>query len=82
MSKISKYSYWAYCERLVIAENIFLFLIWLCFLSFFILKVSNVITWSWWWILSPLWLTIALSITVSSIDKIVENIKNYLEETR
>ncbi len=24
------------------------------------LKLTNVITWSWWWVLSPLWISFAL----------------------
>ena len=28
---------------------------------FVILKLSNVITWSWWWILSPLWISAILA---------------------
>lgn len=29
-------------------------------LIFFVLKIFNVITWSWWWVFSPLWLPIVL----------------------
>ena len=29
---------------------------------FIILKATNVITWSWLWILSPIWITFALAI--------------------
>lgn len=27
---------------------------------FIVLKLTNVITWSWWWVLSPIWISIAL----------------------
>jgi len=29
---------------------------------FIALKLTNVITWSWWWILSPLWISFGLSV--------------------
>lgn len=28
-------------------------------LAFIILKLCNVITWSWWWVLAPFWIPIA-----------------------
>lgn len=28
------------------------------------LKLGKVITWSWWWVLSPLWIPIALALVV------------------
>jgi hypothetical protein len=28
--------------------------------AFIVLKLCNVITWSWWWVLSPLWITALL----------------------
>lgn len=30
------------------------------FFTFLLLKVTGIITWSWWWITSPLWLPFAL----------------------
>jgi len=29
----------------------------LLILTFIILKLTHVIDWSWWWVLSPLWIT-------------------------
>ena len=34
------------------------------FLIFLVLKLTNHIAWSWWWITSPLWIPLVLSITV------------------
>jgi hypothetical protein len=34
------------------------------FIVFLILKLTNVITWSWWWVTAPLWITIALNILI------------------
>lgn len=32
----------------------------LLFLVFLTLKLTNVITWSWWWVTAPLWMPIAI----------------------
>ena len=32
----------------------------LLFLAFLVLKLTKVITWSWWWVTAPLWAPIAL----------------------
>ena len=29
-------------------------------IAFIILKLTDVIDWSWWWVLSPIWITILL----------------------
>lgn len=31
---------------------------------FIVLKLTKVITWSWWWVLSPLWIPIVLAVTL------------------
>ena len=31
-------------------------------IAFIVLKLCNVITWSWWWVLSPLWIPITISV--------------------
>ena len=31
---------------------------------FVVLKLTNVINWSWWWVLSPIWIPISLAIIV------------------
>ena len=30
--------------------------------AFVVLKLCNVIAWSWWWVLSPIWIPIAITI--------------------
>lgn len=32
----------------------------LLFLVFLVLKLTNVITWSWWWVTAPLWIPVAI----------------------
>lgn len=36
---------------------------------FIALKLCNVIDWSWWWVLSPLWIPIALAIVLAIFIK-------------
>lgn len=31
-------------------------------IAFIVLKLCNVITWSWWWVLAPLWIPVAIVI--------------------
>lgn len=32
--------------------------------TFLVLKVTNYIDWSWWWVFSPVWIPISLSIAL------------------
>lgn len=34
---------------------------------FIVLKLTGVITWSWWWVLSPLWILLAIALIVTII---------------
>lgn len=36
----------------------------LLFVVFLVLKLTKVITWSWWWVTSPLWIPAALCLIV------------------
>lgn len=33
-------------------------------IAFIVLKLTKVITWSWWWVLSPIWITWGLVIVM------------------
>jgi hypothetical protein len=35
------------------------------------LKLTNVITWSWWWVLSPIWISLSLAVLVIVIAVII-----------
>ncbi len=35
-------------------------------LIFITLKLTNVIDWSWWWVLSPIWVTLSLFLMIIS----------------
>ena len=34
---------------------------------FVVLKLTHVIDWSWWWVLSPLWISLALGLAIWAI---------------
>lgn len=42
---------------------------------FITLKLCKVIDWSWWWVLSPLWISIGLALGILAIIGIVMLIK-------
>ena len=39
----------------------------LLLVAFIVLKLTGVITWSWWWVLSPLWIPLAVGLIVTII---------------
>jgi len=41
-------------------------------IAFVVLKLTSYIQWSWWWVLSPLWISTILSILVLAIWIAVE----------
>ena len=46
----------------------------LLLLTFIILKLVGVIDWSWWWILSPIWIPVVLLLAVSILLFVVYRI--------
>lgn len=34
----------------------------LLLIAFIVLKLTNVITWSWWWVMAPLWIPAAITL--------------------
>lgn len=38
------------------------------FVVFLILKLTNLVKWSWWWITSPLWIVVALVVVLAVIS--------------
>ena len=40
-------------------------------LIFIALKLTNVIDWSWWWVLSPIWISFALILGILLIGLLV-----------
>jgi ABC-type nickel/cobalt efflux system permease component RcnA len=48
--------------------------------AFVVLKLCNVIDWSWWWVFSPLWITVGISlliiVIIAIITLIAHNVSN------
>lgn len=44
-------------------------------IAFIVLKLTNNITWSWWWVLSPIWISISLLVIILIIAGIIAYIK-------
>lgn len=42
-------------------------------IAFIVLKLCNVIDWSWWWVLAPIWIPIALVVILLILKFIVED---------
>jgi len=40
------------------------------FIVFLILKLTGVIDWSWWWVTSPIWITVILILLVRIGDEL------------
>jgi hypothetical protein len=45
----------------------------LLLIAFIVLKLCKVIDWSWWWVLSPIWIPIALIVILLILKFIVED---------
>lgn len=43
--------------------------------AFIVLKLCNVIDWSWWWVLATIWMPIALVVILLILKFIVEDAK-------
>lgn len=40
--------------------------------AFVVLKLCGIIDWSWWWVLSPIWISVVLVIIIAVIEVIIE----------
>jgi hypothetical protein len=43
-------------------------------IAFVILKLCRVIDWSWWWVLSPLWISVLVSLMCFIVAAIIKEI--------
>ena len=48
----------------------------LLFIVFLVLKLCNVIDWSWWWVTAPLWMPVCLVFLILIVAVIVIEIIN------
>jgi membrane protein YdbS with pleckstrin-like domain len=51
-------------------------------IAFIILKLCHVIEWSWWWVLSPLWISLALGIAILTVVIVIAIICNTIEDRK
>lgn len=51
-------------------------------IAFIILKLLNIITWSWIWVLAPIWLPVALILGVFVIVVIITLVKDKIKEVK
>lgn len=49
------------------------------FIVFLILKLTNTIDWSWWWITAPLWIPVSIALVVLLISSVVLGIIAIIE---
>jgi hypothetical protein len=38
---------------------------------FIVLKLTNNIDWSWWWVLSPLWIPVGIVVVVAALSALI-----------
>jgi cation transport ATPase len=50
------------------------------FLVFLVLKLTEVIDWSWWWITAPLWLPIIIIVGMEVVFFLVVTIASLIEK--
>jgi cation transport ATPase len=50
------------------------------FLVFLVLKLTEVIDWSWWWITAPLWLPIIIIVGMAVVFFLVVTIASLIEK--
>lgn len=46
----------------------------LLFVAFLVLKLCDVISWSWWWVFAPLWLPIAIFLAIIIVVAVIVGI--------
>lgn len=49
---------------------------------FIVLKLCGLINWSWWWVLSPIWISIGLAVVIIFVAFIVSTIICWIEARR
>lgn len=54
----------------------------LILLIFIILKLTHLVSWSWWWVISPIWLPFIIVFVPATLKLIVGLIKIFIEEKK
>ena len=52
------------------------------FIVFLVLKLTDTIDWSWWWVTSPLWIPVLFVLVIASVVAAVTGINTALEKRR
>ena len=45
-------------------------------IAFVVLKLLGVISWTWWWVLSPLWIMLALIVLIALIGFVIAVVRS------
>ena len=48
------------------------------FIVFLVLKLANVIDWSWWWVTSPLWIPFVVAAIIIGIVGVIAIVIEYI----
>lgn len=51
------------------------------FITFLVLKLTNVINWSWWWVSAPLWIPAALVLGIGLFVLVIAIIAELIQDT-
>lgn len=43
----------------------------ICALTFVVLKLIGIISWSWWWVLFPIWITLGIGLIVLIVNLVI-----------
>lgn len=54
----------------------------LILLIFIILKLTHIVSWSWWWVTSPIWLPFIIVFVPATLKLIIGLIKIFIEEKK
>lgn len=49
------------------------------FIVFLVLKLTNVINWSWWWVTAPLWIPVSIALVLLLISSVILGIIAIIE---
>ena len=60
-------------------NKVLIMLVIVLFIVFLILKLTGVIGWSWWWVISPLWLPLACVLGVFMLIGLMIGIVSLIE---
>jgi len=44
-------------------------------IAFIVLKLTGYINWTWWWVLSPIWIVVVLAVIILLVISIIASLK-------